>query len=507
MSVNKVRSLDELNKLIPITREKKTGWAAAGGFDQKKTPIKMNRLVAFINHYQACNNGATPTVKAMANELDMFESSVRHLLNKLEERGVIYRVATNPLRVMIVRTDVVQTLEQARRIDGAFRGTAMPPGAEDASAKERYEAADAVRMQIGRFIGEMWQKEARGPGIREIMEFTGLKAGHVDTALDILARRRLVKRTPGVAGSLRLTEQGEQTFGIGTGKPAPRANVLSLNGKSPDKKIIIVPGHREPTEPKRRTDMTTDREKMIAEARRREDAALDFIRQELPKTDGYLPSYTAIATAMGVTAGGTVMAALDRLEKQGRLRFLSKRAKGVSPLVEVVDQGKEQADEPKVEATQDTQDRPKQRVHNGKVKRGLPARRKMLAMLDEGIKLYGCPPTAQDIADEFGYTPGGVNHAIRDLKDAGWIDYRPRNLGSMKITERGQRILDAIRKDEPELAETQVHPAPAPEPAADSGTLPTTSSPSAFAWGGIEEVPDSALVMALIDRGYMVTKR
>lgn len=114
------------------------------GFTRKNTADKLDKIVQFVHHYQTLHPGDTPSMKAIANELDVHPGSVTWFLNLLIDDNRVEKISHGrPLRLRILdhpkNKRAIRVLERALEAAAAIengqhhehsdRGVALPPSA------------------------------------------------------------------------------------------------------------------------------------------------------------------------------------------------------------------------------------------------------------------------------------------------------------------------------------------------------------------------------------------
>jgi len=168
------------------------------------TDAKAEALLNFIEQFQRRNNGSTPTIRAMSNELGVPEEAVRILLTRMENKGRIHFISRIGPVIMVIRPDTKLPH------DPGLSQTGVAPTPEVAA--ERYLSVEGQRMKLGRFIAEN-ERAGCPTTLRAMMDHIGYdNAAYVSRMAEILSERGLIQYGNGIP--TRLTEHGRNFFGV-----------------------------------------------------------------------------------------------------------------------------------------------------------------------------------------------------------------------------------------------------------------------------------------------------
>lgn len=260
-----------------------------GGLMGQRSAANEERLLSFLEVYQAQNNGLTPTYAAMANQLGILEEGVRILLAKLENKGKLHFISKNPPRIMLVGRDTVLPHEP----------TAADMGLAKEGAAGRFLDAEGERMRLGRYCANYEREHGYGPSLASMVEFVGwAKLPYVRRMAEILAERGLLQYGHGVP--TRLTAQGRAFFGL-------KEHGEMENGK-PKSRIVIMKD-RKP-------------------AKARVNSLLAILAQYKSQVgESETPRFIWLASKMGYrgTSGSVITGIFKEAEKQGLVKLISGR--------------------------------------------------------------------------------------------------------------------------------------------------------------------------------------
>jgi len=188
------------------------------------TDAKAEEMLAFISQFQRRNNGATPTIRAMANELGVPEEAVRILLARMENKGRIHFVSRIGPVIMVIGPDTKLPH------DPGLSQTGLPPARE--GAYERFLSVEGLRMKLGRFIADN-ERQGKPTSLRAMMDFVGYdNAAYVARMAEILRERGLIHYGHGI--QTKLTEHGRNFFGVKT----MQTEEVHMNGN--DRPVVVV---------------------------------------------------------------------------------------------------------------------------------------------------------------------------------------------------------------------------------------------------------------------------
>lgn len=376
----------------------------------RQLPTMLDHLLSFVKHYQVQHNGSTPTVHVIANELGTTDQQVRFYINMLEQQGRLHRFGQNPIRIMLKDSPV--PLDVSRRLTAALKGG----GNLDGTKKERYEAVDAKRQQLGRFIGETWKREDRAPTLREMMEFA-----RTDSALWVTAQVEIL-RDRGMIDPFKtaLTPAGEQTYGL-----TEENNVTTMQKGAASRRNL---------------DKAHDarRAKYNSVTAERDAKAMEFIHGHYERT-GKLPNGPKIAEAVGMAPSyANSQPILKRLTDAGKIvRNKRGHLRGIV--------GADARPAAEVAVAQGTKPAVAKPAHN-KRPNGKPSVLTMrhLAMLlyKEEREFGRIISTTEELTKAMGFkSETSINRVIQDMGEMGWL-VRPKfaSISKGKLTEAGRKI-------------------------------------------------------------------
>ena len=420
--------------------------------DPKIMPIRLNRLLAFIAHYQTNHSGSSPTVTTMANELEVTDQVIRLYLNYLEQDGRIHRYGQNPIRIMV--KDKPREIEEARKIDDIVMGK-KPKGWVTTTPTERFASAEERRMKLARFIGEFWQNHGRAPNYKEMKQAVGTQSdGTVVYMLQALAKKGIVTPLSGKGNQppVRLTENGAITLGLAP-KYAPEP--------APAKKVVVVDG---------------DETRVVRLAR--------FIESYRQEHHGRPPSYREMMKATGATFAGTIQTCIKALVKKGWVEDAFP-GKGKTPTIRLSEKGRKALglDEAVIKEEEKVR-KPRQGKydHCGR-KRAAERAREVALAIHEYTEQFGFPPETKHIAARMGFrSASAVGQIVKVMVKNGWLHHEENRHGDYRLTEKGkaellpkqeEHPLAAMKQDDEELevqspgfmTEPPVPPAPIAEEA------------------------------------------
>jgi SOS-response transcriptional repressor LexA/DNA-binding MarR family transcriptional regulator len=400
--------------------------------NERSLPFLLNHLMAFIRDYQNKHNGVTPSVHTIANELEVTDQQVRFYINKLEQDGALHRYGQNPIRIML--KDSPPPIEVTRRLLEALK----PVGKLDGTAKERYDAVDAKRQNLGRFIGMTQLVEGRPPTLRECMAYAEIDSpGWVTAQIGILRNRGLIHPE-----KTELTAEGRMTYGL----EHIKQEELKMEQK-------IATGRRLTIQEVQKIGQAKLKQQ-LAERREREGAAaLEYIKDHITKF-GKSPSRDQIATGIGKSTTSKVPNALGNLIyptlKYLTAKGLIRRPNPKSHQIEVIGwkPPASRKEEMEVKKPIIIPARPRKTGH-GRVN-PVGAMVKMLVALHKDIESYGYAKGADEYRSVLGYTQSGVASVTRRLVDNGLIT-KGTSFSSIRLTPMGAAIVHTelgLSKDE-----------------------------------------------------------
>lgn len=462
-----VKSLDELTKLIPIKYESKGFFGTKPGFKQDKRAhlFELNILLSYLYEYQKTHRGQSPTVGNLANEFNTQWTQMMKRLRKLEEKGEIDIMQTNPLRVIIMHPEKVMPLDSARRIAAAAK-TGRPLDMSKEAKKERYDAAEARRRQLAYFIADTWKRKGRGPTMREMMDqFAPASPGYINRMIEIYEERGLLTHVEGSIGSVKLTENGEMVLGVKHDAPpakeAPEVETVTAVEAATEVETVTaveeVPsnskeaGHRKKAYNWRTPEQYEEAlDKMLAEVRRLNEQGLPALGKDLTRVTGF--------------KSGSINYALFKLKDRGVPLVwgdgLGVRLKGYTLNQEAID---ERISKSRVKA-----------AATRKLGRAEPAPPKVIVVpKSEGgglvqrkaphIRAKEIMPFIVSYIDENGVAPqvneirsymtkmgegGDVARALNKAEEMGFITRDKNKLRSIKITEKGRAMFGAKKEED-----------------------------------------------------------
>lgn len=385
--------------------------------------LRLDRLMAFIGHYQDNHQGETPTVEVMANEMSTTKQTIRYWLGILENQGRVRRISQNPLRLML--KEGVKPIEAARKFDDIARGVTSGGWKEqiaEIQKEQRFQGAEARRFKLARFIGEFWEKHGFAPSLIQMMDAMNTTAGAtVSFMLDALEHRGVIYRPNKTRQyEVRLTPNGMSAFGM------------------KEKKEAQVTETAKPTPSVGFTEITAERAKAADEkAHEIHDWMAEYQRRH--KT---LPTIPRIAQEFGYAEKTGAKGMLQRMERMGLFKF-GPRGYRDGQLLGV--------DLPKPEPRR----LPKQ---PGKTRpvviwdHFFQAQRCAQAMLDYWRKVQGWPQIT-DLAGLMGYkSPTGPRRALTWMEERGFARRvkEDSRYSPWMLTEKGRNAL--LDEEKPPLA-------------------------------------------------------
>ena len=397
--------------------------------DPKIMPIRLNRLLSFIAHYQENHSGSSPTVSTMANELDVTDQVIRLYLNYLEQDGRIHRYGQNPIRIMV--RDKPREIEEARRIDDIVMGK-KPKGWVTTTPEQRFTSAEERRMRLARFIGEFWQQHDRAPNYAEMKQAVGTQSdGTVVYMLHALAKKGIVSPLSGKgrAPSMRLTDNGKIALGLAP-KYAPAPTPAP-----PAKKVVVVEGGET---------------RVVRLAR--------FIEQYRREHHGRSPSYREMMKATDATFAGSVQTCIKKLVKKGWVEDAFP-GKGKTPTIRLSDKGRKELglNTPVIKEEEKKVRKPRQGKydHCGR-KRPMERASEVALAIHEYTEQFGFPPETKHIAARIGFkSQSAVGQIVKAMVKEGWLHHEENRHGDYRLTEKGKDALLPKKEEHPLAAMTQ----------------------------------------------------
>lgn len=278
----------------------------------KNLDLRLDRLMSFISHYQDLHRGETPTVDAMANEMGTTHQTIRYWLGILEVDNRIRRISQNPLRLMV--KEKARPIELSRKFDENANGVSAKgwaPQIADLPEKrqERFEAAEARRFKLARFIGEHWAKHGEPPALRQMMQAMGSTSGAIITAmLEALHHRGIIKRESADRPyCVSLTESGLAALGMKKEEKKMETQQQEAGQRTTGGTVVVV------REKKKR--FTLGKKRCYSATRRHE--ALAKIIDEHYITYTAWPQAKDIRIALGYRGNSSLYADLREMAKQG----------------------------------------------------------------------------------------------------------------------------------------------------------------------------------------------
>lgn len=133
------------------------------GFTRKNTGEKLDKIVQFVHHYQTQHPGDTPSMKGIANELDVHPGSITWFLNLLIDDNRMEKISHGrPLRLRILEhpknraaikrleraLEAAKALENGQHFEHPDKGIALPPSAPvELTGGAKQDPSDAAQIE------------------------------------------------------------------------------------------------------------------------------------------------------------------------------------------------------------------------------------------------------------------------------------------------------------------------------------------------------------------------
>lgn len=204
------------------------------------------KVLASLISFAAGNVKAPVQLGFLAREANTDEAMVKRILCRLENEDKIHIISWSPFRFLL-------------RPKGDLP---VPRPEHDPDRYTRFLEVEGRRQAAGRFIGQFFEKHARGPNLKEVGEHLGSdNLNWVNAQLDILIDRGIIIRGP--AGPV-LTDTGRKFYNLpkeGTKTMQTQQTAPAAPAPNSPKATVVV--RTSPTGKRRRQIISADEESRI----------------------------------------------------------------------------------------------------------------------------------------------------------------------------------------------------------------------------------------------------